>query len=68
MTALTGAEASAFADAEARMRLRSIDVQLLRILEEIAAGRQESTSDLRSDLAALTGAVRQLSRTAAARS
>lgn len=66
--ALTGAEASAFADAEARMRLRSIDVQLLRILEEIAAGRQESTSDLRSDLAALTGAVRQLSRTAAARS
>ncbi len=68
VTALTGAEASAFADAEARMRLRSIDVQLLRILEEIAAGRQESTSDLRSDLAALTGAVRQLSRTAAARS
>ncbi|AXQ94089.1 biopolymer transporter ExbB [Cereibacter azotoformans] len=67
VTALSGAEASAFADAEARMRLRSIDVQLLRILEEIAAGRQESTSDLRSDLAALTGAVRQLSRSAAAR-
>lgn len=60
--ALVGAEASAFADAEARMRLRSIDGQLLRILEEIAAGRQESTSDLRSDLAALIGAVRQLSR------
>lgn len=49
-------------DAESRMRLRSIDVQLLRILEEISAGRQESVTDLRSDLAALTGAIRQLSR------
>jgi hypothetical protein len=49
-------------DAESRMRLRSIDVQLLRILEEISAGRQESISDLRSDLAALTTAIRQLSR------
>ena len=49
-------------DAESRMRLRSIDVQLLRILEEISAGRQESTTDLRNDLAALTAAIRQLSR------
>ena len=49
-------------DAESRMRLRSIDVQLLRILEEISAGRQESMADLRSDLAALTAAIRQLSR------
>ena len=49
-------------DAEARMRLRSIDVQLLRILEEISAGRQESVADLRSDIAALTNAIRQLSR------
>jgi len=37
-------------DAESRMRLRSIDVQLLRLLEEIAAGRQESTQDLRREL------------------
>ncbi len=50
------------ADAESRMRLRSIDVQLLRILEEISAGRQESVSDLRSDIGALTNAIRQLSR------
>ncbi len=50
-------------EAENRMRLRSIDVQLLRVLEELSAGRQETTADLRSDLAALTGAVRQLSRT-----
>ncbi|SEM73075.1 biopolymer transporter ExbB [Palleronia pelagia] len=37
-------------DAESRMRLRSIDVQLLRISEELAAGRQESTSELRQEL------------------
>ncbi len=49
-------------DAESRMRLRSIDVQLLRILEEISAGRQESMSDLRSDIGGLTNAIRQLSR------
>lgn len=49
-------------DAESRMRLRSIDVQLLRILEEISAGRQETVADLRADLAALTAAIRQLSR------
>jgi septal ring factor EnvC (AmiA/AmiB activator) len=49
-------------DAESRMRLRSIDVQLLRILEEISAGRQESMADLRGDLSALTAAIRQLSR------
>jgi len=49
-------------DAESRMRLRSIDVQLLRILEEMAAGRQETTSDLRSDIAALTNAVRQMTK------
>jgi hypothetical protein len=44
------------------MRLRSIDVQMLRILEEMSAGRQESVADLRSDLTALTTAVRQLTR------
>jgi hypothetical protein len=49
-------------DAESRMRLRSIDVQLLKILEEISAGRQESVNDLRAELAALTAAVRALAR------
>ncbi len=48
------------ADAESRMRLRSIDVQLLRILEEMSAGRQEAQAELRADIAALTKAVRQL--------
>ena len=60
--ALTGAEGGAHSDAESRMRLRSIDVQLLRILEEISAGRQESIADLRGDLGALTQAIRNLSR------
>jgi hypothetical protein len=52
------------ADAESRMRLRSMDVQLLRILEEMSAGRQESIADLRSDLAQLTRAVRQIGKDA----
>ena len=67
VTALTGEESSASADAESRMRLRSIDVQLLRILEEIAAGRQESVADLRGDLTSLTAAIRTLSRGAVGR-
>ena len=45
-------------DAESRMRLRSIDVQMLRILEEMSAGRQETVADLRADIAGLTRAVR----------
>ena len=51
-------------DAESRMRLRSMDVQLLRILEEMSAGRQETIADLRSDLAQLTRAVRQIGKDA----
>ena len=46
------------ADPEARMRLRSIDVQLLRILEEISAGRQESMAELRADLGNLARSLR----------
>ena len=45
-------------DAESRMRLRSIDVQMLRILEEMSAGRQETVADLRGDIAGLTRALR----------
>ena len=58
VTALeTMAEQGGGIDPESRMRLRSIDVQLLRLLEEISAGRAESTAALRADLAALTRAV-----------
>jgi len=53
------------AEAESRMRLRNIDAQLLRIAEEVSAGRLETTADLRADLANLTLAVRQLSRSGA---
>jgi len=62
IAALTGAEGGAHSDAESRMRLRSIDVQLLKILEELSAGRAESLADLRADLTGLTTAVRQLGR------
>lgn len=44
-------------DAESRMRLRSIDVQMLRILEEISAGRQETMAELRHDISLLATAV-----------
>ncbi|MBP6737934.1 MAG: biopolymer transporter ExbB, partial [Rhodobacteraceae bacterium] len=62
VAALTGDDSKAQVDAESRMRLRSIDVQLLRILEELAAGRQEAMADLRADLSTLTNTVRQLTR------
>lgn len=51
-------EGGANVDPESRMRLRSIDVQLLRLLEEMSAGRQEVTAELRGDLSALTEAIR----------
>jgi HAMP domain-containing protein len=53
-------------DAESRMRLRSIDVQMLRILEEIMAGRQETVAELRDEIGALARELRA-SREAAVR-
>ncbi|MDE0697892.1 MAG: biopolymer transporter ExbB, partial [Boseongicola sp.] len=47
-------------DGESRRRLRSMDIQVLRILEEVSAGRQESMGALRADLAELTQAIRAL--------
>lgn len=55
-------ESGSHAQAEMRLRLRNIDAQLLRVAEELSAGRIETTTDLRADLSALTQAVRQLSR------
>ncbi|WP_435141061.1 biopolymer transporter ExbB [Pseudopelagicola sp. nBUS_19] len=49
-------------DAESRMRLRSIDVQMLRILEEISAGRHESMAELRTDISGLHRIMRQIAR------
>lgn len=45
-------------DAESRMRLRSIDVQLLRIFEELSAGRQETVDEIRQEIAGLSRALR----------
>ncbi len=47
-------------DPESRMRLRSIDVQLGRLLEETASGRDGLIAELRDDMAALTRAIRAL--------
>ena len=52
-------ELSEAQDAESRMRLRSIDVQLLRLLEEISTGRQETATSLSKQLEALTLAVQK---------
>lgn len=63
VSALAGVEAADGGDgydSESRMRLRSIDTQLLRVLEEVSVGRQESLAELRADLSQLTRAVRQL--------
>ncbi|WP_136441836.1 biopolymer transporter ExbB [Pacificoceanicola onchidii] len=52
--AIRSKETSEGLDAESRMRLRSIDVQMLRLLEEISAGRQESMAELRTDIHAMS--------------
>ena len=56
-------ESAGLLDSEARSRLRNIDVQLLRVLEEMSAGRQESIADLRSDLAQLAQSILALANT-----
>lgn len=45
-------------DAESRARLRSIDTQVLRILEDLAAGRQDLVTEIRQDIAGLAEALR----------
>ena len=44
-------------DAESRMRLRSIDVQMLHISEEIAVGREEAIKALREEIANLASSI-----------
>lgn len=53
-------EVAGLLDSEARSRLRNIDVQLLRILEEMSAGRQDSIAELRGDLATLSESIMTL--------
>ncbi len=57
-----GAAGGEALDSESRMRLRSIDVQLLKVFEEMRDGREASVDELRADLGALTRTLRQLNR------
>ncbi|ARO15162.1 MotA/TolQ/ExbB proton channel family protein [Ketogulonicigenium robustum] len=47
-------------DPESRMRLRSIDGQMNRVIEELTASRQESIAELRGDIATLTRTLREV--------
>lgn len=47
-------------DAETRARLRSIDTQVLRILEDLGAGRQDLVTEIRQDIAGLADALRAM--------
>ncbi|MBP7242163.1 biopolymer transporter ExbB, partial [Amaricoccus sp.] len=47
-------------DAETRARLRSIDTQVLRILEDMAGGRQDLVTEIRQDIAGVAEALRSL--------
>lgn len=51
-------------DSESRMRLRSIDVQLLKIFEEMGGQRQDDLAGLRHEISGLTQAMRQVARAA----
>ncbi|WP_424931425.1 biopolymer transporter ExbB [Amaricoccus macauensis] len=53
-------EESGGVDAETRARLRSIDTQVVRILEDLAAGRQDLVTEIRQDISALAEALRAL--------
>ncbi|KGJ04158.1 hypothetical protein IT41_11665 [Paracoccus halophilus] len=59
---LAGGKVAPPDDPEVRMRLRSIDELLGRMVEEAASGRDGLISELREDMAALTRAIRNLER------
>ena len=51
-------------DPELRSRIRNIDLQLLRLLEELAVGRQDAVAELRAELNALSRSVMTLAEAA----
>ncbi len=51
-------------DEESKMRLRSIDVQLLQVYEQLGAARGSDLDGIRADLAELTTALRELTKVA----
>ena len=46
-------------DSETRSRLRNIESHLLRVLEDMSVGRQDSIADVRADIAVLIETLRQ---------
>ena len=64
--ALDGVAAEQGLDDESRNRLRSIDVQLFKMAEDLATGRNTDLDALRGDLAQLTGALQALTQAARA--
>ena len=51
-------------DAETQDRIRNIDRQLLRLSEEVAAGRQDAVGELRAEISGLTRALTQIAERA----
>lgn len=52
-------------DPETRDRIRNIDRQLLRLSEEVSAGRQDAVGELRAEIGGLSRALTQLAERAA---
>ena len=46
-------------DPDSRLRLRNIDVHLMRIMEEMSAGRQDAVAELRQEISELTAVIRK---------
>jgi hypothetical protein len=59
-----GEDESFETDHELRARIRNIDLQLLRLLEEMAVGRQDAVAELRAELNGLSRAVMTLAESA----
>ena len=64
-TATGGGAGGEGMDPETRDRIRNIDRQLLRMTEEVAAGRQDAVGELRAEIGGLTRALTQLAERAA---
>jgi hypothetical protein len=64
--ALDGLSTESGLDDESRNRLRSIDVQLFKLVEEMGAARDAELSSLRGDLSQLTQALNALTQAARA--
>lgn len=62
ITAIEGQAVGDHVDAESRMRLRSIEAQLVRILHEMIQGRVDTVTDLRADVNTLSKSIQSLTK------